>query len=253
MKKSLLATVAAVALVAGAGMAQANDAKQGGMNPGAGHAEMQKGPDAAKGAVELKGHGMKGKAETTGSGAAAETKVEPNAVKPKAEGKADVKGSAKPDAKAEMKADGKAKAETKPSTTGAGASESGKVDTKAETKSGVDTKSSADTKASPAASDSKAEAKSGTTQGAVSLTTEQKTQIRTSVVQSNNAPRVSRSQINFNINVGTVVPRSVHVVTVPETIVRIHPAWRGYSYFIVDDQIVILEPGTLRIVEIIVV
>jgi hypothetical protein len=40
-------------------------------------------------------------------------------------------------------------------------------------------------------------------------------------------------------------------VTVPDTIVRIHPAWRGYSYFIVDEQIVIIEPATLRIVAVI--
>src|SRR5207248_8335560 len=88
----------------------------------------------------------------------------------------------------------------------------------------------------------------------VNLTTEQKTQIRTSVLQSSSAPKVSRSSINFNISVGTVVPRTgVRFVTVPETIVRIHPAWRGYSYFIVDEEIIIVEPGTFRIVAILTV
>jgi hypothetical protein len=38
---------------------------------------------------------------------------------------------------------------------------------------------------------------------------------------------------------------------VPETIVRIHPAWRGFMYFLVGDQIVIVEPGSLRIVAVI--
>jgi len=42
-------------------------------------------------------------------------------------------------------------------------------------------------------------------------------------------------------------------VTVPDTIVRIHPAWRGYSYFIVDDEIIIVEPNTLRIVAVLTV
>jgi len=87
----------------------------------------------------------------------------------------------------------------------------------------------------------------------VSLTTEQKTQIRTSVLQSSSAPKVSRSSINFNISVGTVVPRSVHFVTVPDTLVRIHPAWRGYSYFIVDDEIIIVDSRTLQIVAVLVV
>jgi len=78
--------------------------------------------------------------------------------------------------------------------------------------------------------------------------------IRTTVLQSSSAPTVSRSQINFNISVGTVVPRTgVRFVTVPDTIVRIHPAWRGYSYFIVDDEIIIVEPSTFRIVAVLTV
>src|SRR5260221_563684 len=82
---------------------------------------------------------------------------------------------------------------------------------------------------------------------------DQKTQIRTSVLQSSSAPKVSRSSINFNISVGTVVPRSIHFVTVPETLVRIHPAWRGYSYFIVDEEIIIVDARTLQIIAILVV
>jgi hypothetical protein len=80
------------------------------------------------------------------------------------------------------------------------------------------------------------------------LTSEQKTKIRTTVVQSRNAPKVSRSNINFSINVGTVVPRTVKIVSVPSTLVEIHPAWRGYSYFIVDEEIIIVEPRTLKII-----
>ena len=63
--------------------------------------------------------------------------------------------------------------------------------------------------------------------------------------------KVSRTEINFNISVGTAVPRSVRLVTVPTTIVEIHPAWRGYMYFVVDDEIIIVEPGSLRIVAVI--
>jgi hypothetical protein len=33
--------------------------------------------------------------------------------------------------------------------------------------------------------------------------------------------------------------------------VEIYPAWRGYHFFIVGDQIVIVEPGSLRIVAVI--
>src|SRR5262249_7789372 len=91
------------------------------------------------------------------------------------------------------------------------------------------------------------------TGGAVSLTNEQKTKIRTSVLQAGSAPKIERSQINFSLNVGTVVPRSVHVAAVPTTLVEIHPAWRGFKYFVVADEIIIVEPDTLRIVAVLTV
>jgi hypothetical protein len=90
----------------------------------------------------------------------------------------------------------------------------------------------------------------GQTGGAsAALTTEQRSRIRTTVLQGGNVNRVSN--VNFNIRVGTVVPRSVRLVTVPPAIVEVHPAWRGFRYFVVNDEIVIVEPGTLRIVAVI--
>ena len=91
------------------------------------------------------------------------------------------------------------------------------------------------------------------TSASVNLTADQKTKIRTTVIQSSSAPKVSKSQINFNISVGTAVPRSVHFVAVPQTLIEIHPAWRGYSYFIVDDEIIIVDSRTLQIVAILAV
>ena len=59
------------------------------------------------------------------------------------------------------------------------------------------------------------------------------------------------TNVNFALSVGTVVPRTVTVVVLPTTVVEIYPAWRGYKYFLVGDQIIIVEPDTLRIVMII--
>jgi hypothetical protein len=81
--------------------------------------------------------------------------------------------------------------------------------------------------------------------GAVNLTTEQRTTIRQTVLTSN-APRATN--INFSVNVGTVVPSSVRVVAVPDTIIRINPRWKGYRYFVYNDEIIIVEPRTLKIV-----
>ena len=93
-------------------------------------------------------------------------------------------------------------------------------------------------------------AKSGSTvgaasSGAVNLTTEQRTTIRNEVLTAN-APRATN--INFSVNVGTVVPSSVRVVEVPATIIKIHPQWKGYRYFVYNDEIIIVEPRTLKIV-----
>jgi hypothetical protein len=79
----------------------------------------------------------------------------------------------------------------------------------------------------------------------VSLTTEQKTTIRTKVLTSS-APRVTN--VNFDIKVGVVVPRTVRVAPVPVAIIEIEPTWRGYMYFVSGDEIIIVEPRTLEIV-----
>ena len=85
----------------------------------------------------------------------------------------------------------------------------------------------------------------------VNLSGDQRTRIRETVVKESNAPRISRREATFNLSVGTVVPRTVRVAVLPAAVVEIHPAWRGYSYILVGDEIVILEPGSLRIVAII--
>lgn len=81
----------------------------------------------------------------------------------------------------------------------------------------------------------------------VNLTSDQRTHIRDTVIDARGAPRVDH--VDFDVTVGTVVPRErVHVVRVPETLVRIDPQWRGYLYFIVEDQVVIVNPHDMRIV-----
>jgi hypothetical protein len=79
----------------------------------------------------------------------------------------------------------------------------------------------------------------------VSLTTEQKTTIREKVLTSS-APRVTN--VNFDVRVGTVVPRTIRIAPLPTTIVEIEPDWRGYMYFVRGDEIIVVEPGSLRIV-----
>jgi hypothetical protein len=83
----------------------------------------------------------------------------------------------------------------------------------------------------------------------VSLNEQQRTQIRDTVINSRSTPRVSN--VDFSVNVGTVVPRGyIHLVRVPETLIRIEPRWRHYLYFVFNNEIVIVEPRTMRIVQV---
>jgi hypothetical protein len=86
--------------------------------------------------------------------------------------------------------------------------------------------------------------------GSVQLSEDQRSQIKT-VIGRGSGPRLSRSDVSFGLSVGTRVPRSVHFVTLPSEIVRIIPQYRGFDYFLVEDEIVIVDPHTLEIVAVI--
>jgi peptidoglycan hydrolase-like protein with peptidoglycan-binding domain len=73
----------------------------------------------------------------------------------------------------------------------------------------------------------------------VSLSAEQQTRIRETVLSRRDAPRHDR--VEFSISVGTNVPTHVELVEVPPALVEIHPEWRGDSYFLVQDEIVIVD------------
>jgi len=73
----------------------------------------------------------------------------------------------------------------------------------------------------------------------VNLTAQQRTQIQQTVLAGSNVPRVNN--VNFAVSVGTVVPTSVRVVDVAPALIEINPAWRGHQYFVVRDDILIVD------------
>lgn len=88
----------------------------------------------------------------------------------------------------------------------------------------------------------------GNAEGAnVQLSPEQRTRIRETVIDARGAPRVGH--VDFDVRVGAAIPRGrIHIVPVPETLVRIEPRWRGYLYFVYEDEIVVVNPRSMRIV-----
>ena len=95
----------------------------------------------------------------------------------------------------------------------------------------------------------KAEGKSGTTVGqagaGAKLSTEQRTKITTVIRDQHIAPV---NNVNFAISIGTRVPREVSFHPLPAEVVTVYPEWRGYEFFLVRDQIVVVDPRTLEIV-----
>ncbi len=96
-----------------------------------------------------------------------------------------------------------------------------------------------------------AETRSQTTIGqagaGAKLSTEQRTKITTVIREQHVAPVTN---VNFSISVGTRVPRGVSFHPLPAEIVTIYPDWRGYEFFLVRDEIVVVNPRTLEIVAI---
>jgi hypothetical protein len=96
------------------------------------------------------------------------------------------------------------------------------------------------------------ESKPGATDKPTQLSSEQRTKISSTIKSKDvNLKRVERTNINFNINVGTVVPRTIGLVPLPASIVAVVPAYRGYLYIVVGDELLIVHPSTYEIVAVI--
>lgn len=261
MTNRLMMSVAAIALIAGTSLANAQAtggaAAQPSAPPAASGGAMQHGGEAAPGmkatqseptspaaktprAAEGSMPGQKSKSmssEADTKAPAKDMKAEGRENKMKAEGKND-----------EMKADGKSgnmKAEGKND----GMKADGKNDSmKAE---GKNDNMKADGKNGNMNAETKGTERSQTTTGqagaAAKLSTEQRTKITTVIREQRVAPVTN---VNFSISVGTRIPRDVSYHTLPVEVVTIYPEWRGYDYILVHDQILVIDPRSHEIVAI---
>jgi Protein of unknown function (DUF1236) len=62
---------------------------------------------------------------------------------------------------------------------------------------------------------------------------------------------VAVSNVNVSVSVGATLPRSVRARALPREIVEIYPEFRSYRYTVVRDEIVIIDPRTYRVVEVV--
>ena len=257
MKKSMMMSVAAIALMASAGLASAQMSQGGGQ---AGSAQMkQDNPqqsghpaDSGKGGANTaqpragtegsKAGGMKAEGAKTEGSKAEGSKAEGTTGQGTKTDNSKAEAPKKNDA---SKADAQKKSDTVGQAPGSARQ---KQDTPQQSGHPADTGKGGPNAAQPSenrAGGSSTTSQSSTTNTNVNLSTEQRTKIRETIVAQKVAPE---KNVNIQVSVGSIVPKTVHVHPLPSTIVQIEPAWRGYMFFLVGDEIVIVEPGSLRIV-----
>lgn len=77
--------------------------------------------------------------------------------------------------------------------------------------------------------------------GQVTLNAQQRTQLRQTVLARGDVPRVN--DVNFSVRIGVAVPDRIRLVAVTPELLTIRPDWRDHYYFVVRDEIVIVDRG----------
>jgi hypothetical protein len=251
MTNRFMVSVAALSLIAGTGLANAQGMKGG----EAGGSSMQHSAPSSSSAAPSQ-------SESTPGASSAESS-------PKSETKGDTKGEMK-STQSEQKSPGAMKnqraednAKDKDNAKGGSTNQRAEERTK-----GSDTNKSADERTKGGDTNMKAEGRqdrngnntaetkgerSQTTTGqagaGAKLSTDQRTKI-TTVIRNEHVTSVDH--VNFDVRVGTRVPREgVEFRPLPAEVVTIYPEWRGYEFIVVHNQIVVVDPNTYEIVEII--
>ena len=63
--------------------------------------------------------------------------------------------------------------------------------------------------------------------------------------------RARLTNVNFDHRVGRRVPHNVHLFPISGEVISFFPYYRDYSYFVVGDEICIVDPPTYEIVDVI--
>jgi hypothetical protein len=260
MINRFLISAAAVALIAGAPAVYA----QGNMNREGGAATQQSAPTGNTGGAATEKNaqspgGMKStQSEQKSPGAAKGQRAEENAPGQKSksmssenEPKGNMKAEGREDRDKNMKAEGR---EGQDKNLKAEGREGQDKNMKAETREGQDKNMKAEgregqdknMKAEGRNANPNANVTTGQAGAGAKLSSEQRTKITTVIRNEHVAPVTN---IDFSVSVGTKVPRErVSLRALPSEVVTIYPEWRGYEFFLVREEIIVVDPRTLEIV-----
>ena len=227
IRNTLLITTAATALVAGTSLASAQGMNERREAPAAHDQKAPEGKtDQQQGSAPQKSDKVK----------PAPSAQAPDKVKPAPSAQAPDKAKPAPSAQApdEAKPAPSAQAPEKP------------IDSKSQTTGqGGTAQPSQSPNQGAAPSAAARETKSG---APAALSTEQHVKFRETI----RGEKVERlTNVAFLITVGEAVPRTVHRYRFPVSVMEYAPQYRGYEYILVGDEIVVVDPRTMRIVAVI--
>jgi len=257
MTNRFMVSVAALALIAGTGLANAQQGTKGG--EAGGNATQHSAPadtsaapsrsdssGAAKSESSEKG-GMKSTQSEHEKGGMKSTQSEqksPSAMKKEsAQGTKEKSGAATNQRAEEKSGNMKSEGRERDNNMKAEGRDRDRDNMKAEGRDSKSGTNAAETKSTTERSQTTGQAGAG-----AKLTTEQRTKITTVIHNERVAPVTN---VNFSISVGTRVPREgITLHRLPSEVVTIYPEWRSYEYIVVRSQIIVIDPGTYEIVAI---
>jgi hypothetical protein len=82
----------------------------------------------------------------------------------------------------------------------------------------------------------------------VSLSGDQRTRVQT-VFKGHRGS--ARSDVHVDARIGVAIPRTVTLIEMPEDVVVLVPEWRQYRYILIGDEICIVDPDTFEIIDVI--
>ncbi len=83
----------------------------------------------------------------------------------------------------------------------------------------------------------------------MNISTQQRTEIRSTIMRGSNVHRVTNLSIRPAI--GVAFPRDVEIRPLPPRIIELVPEYRGYDYVVYNDEVIIIDPSSREIVYII--
>ena len=84
-----------------------------------------------------------------------------------------------------------------------------------------------------------------------SISREQKTHIHGILIHDTAIHRYHRGDVDFQVQVGTRIPTTIEFYDPPAQVVQIDPVFQGYKIVVLDDVILVIDPATREIIEVI--